>query len=232
LNVINDLARLKSEYARRAHDPRYREWYSPFNRANIFITQERDRAIAQMLAQHIPRDWNALRILDVGCGRGNELVKFLGYGVRERNLFGVDLLGDRVRAGREKFSALQFACGNAATLPYPDGAFDLVLQFTVFTSILDADLRRRIASEMLRALEPRGAILWYDYRLNPTNPQTRGIEKSEIKTLFPHCDYHWQRVTLAPPLARLVAPRSWFACEMLNQLSFLRTHWLALISKK
>jgi ubiquinone/menaquinone biosynthesis C-methylase UbiE len=229
---MDDLARLKSEYARRAHDPRYREWYSPFNRANLFITQERDREIAQLLARHVNGDWDALRVLDVGCGRGNELAKFVGYGAAARNLFGVDLLGDRVREGREKFSALQFTCGNAATLPYPDAAFDLVLQFTVFTSILDDALRRRIASEMVRVLEPRGAILWYDYRLNPTNPQTRGIEKSEIKTLFPHCDYHWQRVTLAPPLARWLAPRAWFACEMLNQLSFLRTHWLALISKK
>ena len=228
---MDDVARLKTEYARRSTDPRYRDWYSPFNRANIFITQERDRAIAQMLAQHVRREWADCWILDVGCGRGNELSKFMGYGAAARNLFGIDLLGDRVREARAKYSDLQFSCGNAATLPYPDGVFDLVFQFTVFTSILDDALRRRIASEMLRVLDRRGVILWYDYRLNPTNPQTRGIEKSEIKTLFPNCEYHFRRVTLAPPLARLVAPHSWFACELLNQLFFLRTHWLAVISK-
>lgn len=229
---MDDLARLQTEYARRAHDPRYREWYSPFNRANLFITQERDRTIAQMLADHVHGDWERLRILDAGCGRGNELAKFIGYGANARNLFGVDLLGDRVREARAKHSALQFACGNAATLPYPDGAFDLVLQFTVFTSILAADLRRQIAGEMLRVLRAGGAILWYDYRLNPTNPQTRGIERAEIKALFPNCEYHFQRVTLAPPLARWLAPRSWLVCEVLNQLFFLRTHWLAVILKK
>ncbi|MBI5648850.1 MAG: class I SAM-dependent methyltransferase [Chloroflexi bacterium] len=228
---MNDLVRLKTEYARRAHDPRYRDWYSPFNRANLFITQERDRAITQMLGRYIRGDWDALRILDVGCGRGNELSKFVGYGAAARNLFGVDLLGDRVREGRDKHSALQFSCGNAATLAYPDGAFDLVLQFTVFTSILDDELRRQIASEMLRVLRAGGAVLWYDYRLNPTNRQTRGIERAEIKTLFPNCEYHFRRVTLAPPLARLIAPHSWFACELLNQFFFLRTHWLAIISK-
>lgn len=229
---MDDVARLKIEYARRARDPRYRDWYSPFNRANLFITQERDRAIAQMLAQRVRGEWDTCRALDVGCGRGNELFKFLGYGAAARNLFGVDLLGERVREARDKYSALQFSCGNAATLPYPDGAFDLVFQFTVFTSILDDDLRHRIASEMLRVLRPNGVILWYDYRLNPTNPQTRGIEKSEIKTLFSNCEYHFRRVTLAPPLARWLAPRSWFACELLNQLFFLRTHWLAVISKR
>jgi len=229
---MDDVARLKSEYARRAHDPRYRAWYSPFNPANLFITQERDRTIARMLAQHVQGNWDALRVLDVGCGRGDELGKFVGYGAREHNLFGMDLLGDRIREARVKHSALQFSYGNAATLPYPDGAFDLVLQFTVFTSILDDVLRRQIASEMLRVLRVGGALLWYDYRLNPTNRQTRGIEQAEIKTLFPHCAYRFQRVTLAPPLARWVAPRSWFACELLNQFFFLRTHWLAVISKK
>ncbi len=229
---MDDLDRLRIEYARRAKDPRYRDWYSPFNPANIFLTQERDREIARLLLQYADGDLAARRVLDVGCGSGSELAKFMGYGAAAKNLFGVDLIGERLAEARDRYENLHFSCGNGTALPYPDGAFDLVLQFTVFTSILDGEIRRRIASEMLRVLSPRGFILWYDYRLNPTNPQTRGVEKAEIASLFPDCDILYRRVTLAPPLARLVAPRSWFLCATLGLFSPLKTHYLAAIRKE
>jgi hypothetical protein len=47
-------------------------------------------------------------------------------------------------------------------------------------------------------------ILRYDFRLNPTNPQTRGIRPKEIKRLFPGCAFEFHKITLAPPLARRI----------------------------
>lgn len=226
-----DLERLKTEYARRAGDERYRDWYSPFNPGNIFIRQERDREMARWLAPFAGGLAGSWRVLDVGCGDGTELARFVHYGADSRHLFGVDLLADRIQRAKERYSNLHFAQGNAAALPFPESSFDLVVQFTVFTSILDVGLRGQMAKEMLRVLKPGGLVLWYDYIFNPTNSQTRGIGQAEIRRLFPECVIRFRRVTLAPPLARRVAPRSWVACVLLSQIPILRTHYLALVKK-
>lgn len=228
---MDELERIRTEYARRKDDPRYHKRYSRFSQADIFLLQERDREILRLFAESGCEDWSTARVLEVGCGDGHQIAKFISYGLDARNLFGLDLLQLRAQGARSRYSNLQFICGDAGSLPFQDKVFDLMFQFTVFTSVLDATLRHRIAKEMLRTLKNDGLILWYDYRLNPTNPQTRGIEKAEIKRLFPDCVYTFRRITLAPPLARWVAPRSWIVCALLSQLSFLKTHYLAVIRK-
>ena len=72
-------------------------------------------------------------------------------------------------------------------------------------------------------------ILSYDFWLNPTNPQTRGIRPAEIKQLFPNCHYEFHRITLAPPLARRLAPVSWGLCLFLESLKIFNTHYLVAI---
>jgi hypothetical protein len=52
-----------------------------------------------------------------------------------------------------------------------------------------------------------------------------------LRRLFPGFAMRIRRVTLAPPLARLVAPRSRLAADLLERLPPLRTHILALIRK-
>ncbi|HEX9633238.1 MAG TPA: hypothetical protein VGA02_12320 [Gemmatimonadales bacterium] len=42
---------------------------------------------------------------------------------------------------------------------------------------------------------------------------------------------HLQRITLAPPLVRTVARRSWLAAYLLARIPFLRTHYLGVIRK-
>jgi len=67
-------------------------------------------------------------------------------------------------------------CGDASRLPFKDGSFDIVMQFTVFTSILDREVKKAVATEMLRVLKADGIILWYDYHMNnPKNPDVKGI---------------------------------------------------------
>jgi hypothetical protein len=117
-------------------------------------------------------------------------------------------------------------------LPYASRSFDLVLQLTAFSSILDDRIRCAIAGEMLRVLKPGGLIVWYDFWLNPTNRQTRGIRPAEILRLFPGSSVEFQRVTLAPPIARRLMPISWIACELLENLRIFNTHYLAAIRQK
>ena len=229
---MSELERVRHEYARRKQDARYSERYSTFNAADVFILQERERVLLQLLRCHLRGDWTAHRILDAGCGHGHVLAKFVAYGVNHVGLNGIDLLPDRVQMASAHYPMLNFACGNVAALPFTDSTFELVLQFTMFTSVLDNDLRHAMASEMLRVLKPNGFIVWYDYRWNPINHQVRGIGIREIQRLFPDCSYDIHRITLAPPLTRLIVPRSWLLGAVLSAVPLLRTHYLIAIQKR
>ncbi len=126
----------------------------------------------------------------------------------------------------------ELICGSAHCLAWPDAHFDIVSQFVVFTSILDSNLKRQMASEMLRVLKPSGVILWFDFRVNnPRNPQVRGIGRSEIASLFPVCDIRLDSLILAPPLANILVPRSPKLASVLEKVPFLRTHYLGLIRR-
>jgi hypothetical protein len=93
-------------------------------------------------------------------------------------------------------------------------------------------MKKEIATDMLRVLKPGGLILWYDFWLNPTNPQTRGIRPAEIKRLFPNCTYEFHKITLAPPIARRVVPISWMLALFLESLKIFNSHYLAAIRPK
>jgi hypothetical protein len=75
-------------------------------------------------------------------------------------------------------------------------------------------------------------IVWYDFWLNPSNRQTRGIRPAEIRHLFPGCTFDFRKITLAPPLARRVVPLSWLAAYLLEKLSVFNSHYLVGIRKK
>ena len=223
--------RVRQAYARRpTRDERY-SWLQP---AHEYLMHQRDRAVLAAFRRHGLLALDGVRALEIGCGDGNWMRDLVRWGASPERLTGVDLLPDRLREAARRGppgSGLALALGHE--LPFPDGAFDLVIQSTVFTSILDAGLRARVATEMLRVLQPRGHVLWYDFHVNnPGNPDVRAVGRTELRSLFPGCDVDARRVTLAPPLARRIAGWSWLACRLLEAVPLLRTHSLAIISRR
>jgi SAM-dependent methyltransferase len=170
------------------------------------------------------------RILELGCGVGGVLLEALSFGASVHNLYGAELLLDHVRIAHSTLSSLPLTCADGQNLPYCAQSFELIMQFTVFSSILDETVKANIAREILRVVtRPRGMILWYDFWLNPTNPQTRGVRPAEIKRLFPDCQYEFHRITLAPPITRRLASISWGLCLFLESLKIFNTHYLVAI---
>src|SRR5438874_13325412 len=100
------------------------------------------------------------RVLDVGCGSGYFLHRFREYGAGECH--GIDLVEERIAAGRDRYPTLDLRVGSATDLPFADGEFDLVTQFTCLSSILDADVRLAAAREMRRVAG--GWVLSFDMR--------------------------------------------------------------------
>jgi len=67
---------------------------------------------------------------------------------------------------------------------------------------------------------------------NPQNTDVRGVKKKEIYELFPYCQIDPKRITLALPVTRLLAHRSWLICYLLERLKFMNMHYLGIIKKK
>jgi ubiquinone/menaquinone biosynthesis C-methylase UbiE len=222
--------RIRVAYAKRPdHDSRY-SWFNP---AHVYDMQERERRVLALLRRERVLDLSGIAVLDLGCGSGHWLRDLLKWGASPEHMVGVDLLADRVTRARQLCPAgITIECANATRLPYADASFDLVIQSTVFTSMLDGAVRRQAAAEVLRVLRPGGRMLWYDFHMNnPRNADVRAVKKAEIRALFPGCDIRLERITLAPPLARWVSPRSRVAFEVLSTVPFLCTHYLGIIRR-
>jgi hypothetical protein len=107
-----------------------------------------------------------------------------------------------------------------------------VIASTIFSSILSHDMRVAMAAEIGRVLAPGGALLWYDFAYNnPRNSHVRKVDRAEVRDLFPHLRGTIRSLTLAPPLSRLIAPRSWPLAVCLEAIPLLRSHLLAVLVK-
>jgi SAM-dependent methyltransferase len=170
-------------------------------------------------------------VLDVGCGDGGYLRRLVSWGAEPGLLAGVDLLAERVARARRIEPCLDVRQADASVLPFEDTSFDLAFQLTVFSSILDPAMRQAVAREMARVLRPGGAVVSYDFRVARDRQNTRPLRVGELRELFPDFTVDARRVTLVPPLARIVAHWSWLLCELLEAVPLLRTHELVVLHK-
>lgn len=221
---------LRERYARRApNDPRY----SLLDPAALAALHERQRAVAQLFARLGWHDLGERRLLEVGCGSGGNLLDCLRQGFRPEHLSGIELLPERAAQARERLPfAVALQQGDALHIDVPPASQDVVLQATVFSSLLDDAYQQRLADAMWRWLKPGGGVLWYDFTIdNPRNADVRGVPLRRVRALFAQARIETRRLTLAPPVARAVtrlhpALYTWF-----NALPLLRTHVLCWIAK-
>jgi SAM-dependent methyltransferase len=208
--------------------------YHPLQPAVWRERQGRQRALIDLLKRHAPRPVGELEVLEVGCGHGDNLLELLTLGFHPARLVGNELLPARAAAARERLPAVTALHeGDALALPFEPGSFDIVLQSTVFSSLLDDGFQQRLAERMWAWVRPGGAVLWYDFTWNnPRNPDVRGVPPARIRALFPRAQIDVRRVTLAPPLARAVGRWPSPVHGTLHALPPLRTHLLAWLGKR
>ena len=228
-----EIDRIKTVYKNRTRSSDEKR-YSYFDAGNLFIIQRREYEFIKLFKRIGFDNLQYKKILEIGCGTGYWLLEFIKWGARPGNITGIDLLSDRLVTAKERCpEGVHLECRSASRMANPDETFDIVLQSTVFTSILDLEMRRVIAREMIRVLKKDGLILWYDFFVNnPANPDVRGVKKAEIQLLFPDCQIELRRVTLAPPIARFLAPYAWSICYLMDKIPLLRTHYLGVIRKR
>ena len=101
--------------------------YSIFQADALYGLQERERQVIRALkASGIDR-LSAQKVLDVGCGFGYGLRQFIQWGAQPENLFGIDLLPERVAVARQLCpSQVTLLEGNGDKLPWNGNTFDIV----------------------------------------------------------------------------------------------------------
>lgn len=224
-----ELDRMTDAYARRGVESRGSRW-------TTLVREERERLYRGILESIEPGPIDRLSLVELGCGTGGEIRRMLALGLDPSRISGVELLPDRVEKAREELPAdVRIDQGDATNTGLDAASSDVVFLSTVFTSILDDEVQRRLATEAWRIVRPGGVVLWYDFVVdNPRNPDVRGVPISRIRTLFPDAHATFRSVTLLPPLGRAVARLGVLgspAYKALSSIPLLRTHVVGALRK-
>jgi ubiquinone/menaquinone biosynthesis C-methylase UbiE len=150
---MGELNRIHLEYEDRKRRLSGSDIYSAFNQSYLFMLQGRQRAVLSALKRNGFLGLPKLKILEMGCGGGGVLAEYLAFGVPSSNLYGVDLLPDRLTYANNWLPGCSFSNADGQYLPFAPQSFDLVMQYTAISSILDADIRRNICEDMMRVVK-------------------------------------------------------------------------------
>ncbi len=224
-------AAVRARYARRSGDFLETGRYHPVLLDRLISRQQKERVIADFLRKRWLGRIGQLRVLEIGCESGGTLQMLFGLGINPARAIGLDLLEEHIdRAKRRLPSSCVLLQADGLATELPLAGFDLVVQSTVFSSVLDSRVRHALAERMVSLIAPGGVILWYDISLdNPQNPDVLGISVLELRSLFPGCTIRVRRLTLAPPIARMVGRMGYAASIAFGLIPFLRSHLLAWI---
>ena len=192
----------------------------------------RSRAFAALLSETVGGDLSRLRMLDVGCGTGGFLRQLIDWGADPGKLTGTELQQDRLDHAR-RFTAGDVSWRHGSLDNMGLRGFDLVSAQTVFSSILDPELRRDLAGQMWRALRPGGWVLVFDFRYdNPRNRNVRKVTRAELDAFWPGARSRYRSLMLAPPIHRLLARAPWMASDLLAAVAPpLRSHFVYMEQK-
>jgi len=218
----------------------YRQWHGgaalaryAWHRPEIVRqSTARTRALATLLAATVGRDLSALRVLDIGCGNGGFLRQLIDWGAAPGHLAGTELQQDRLAVARARTArGVRWHLGGLDA--FPDDSVDLVSANTVFSSILDEDLRRALAADMWRVLRPGGWTMIFDFRYNNArNPNVRKVGDVELLRFWPTEQRRYCSLVLASPVGRALASLPWLVPELLAAcVPLLRSHFIYMARK-
>jgi len=116
-------------------------WFRGFRR---FVAPLLDTAVAGR---------SGLRLLDCGCGTGNNLLMLQERG----RAWGFDLTWAGLTIARQR-GLERVAHASVAAVPFPSASFDIVTSFDVLYC-LPPEVERAAVAEMWRVLKPGGAVI-------------------------------------------------------------------------
>ncbi len=232
-NENSETGRVDRIYSKRGYDTD-RE-YSDVDPVYLHRIHSMERATLEAIAvSGLDSHMADIRVLDFGCGNGRWFGRWIAWGARPQNLFGVDVRQSALEMARATFPQSTFAALDHGAIPIRDASVDVGVINLVFSSILDEGLRQKAAAEIIRVLRPGGFVFICDFTVsNLSNPDVRPLRAADTRRLFTGLEQvSLKKVVLLPPLARKVVPRSWLAASILEaSFPFLRTHVFIALKK-
>ena len=226
-----EINEIHERYQRRQSNPV--DYYNILHADVYNRRQEFERALIRWLKWKNYSNISDKKILEIGCGGGLNLVKFIELGFEPENIVGNELITERVSKAKKILPrAIEIIEGDALKLSFSPNSIDIVFQSTVFSSILNSKFQKELAKKIWSFVKPGGGVLWYDFTYdNPHNKDVKGITLKKIKELFPEAKIRYWRITLAPPISRTVTKIHPSLYHFFNIFPFLRTHLLCWIQK-
>lgn len=120
------------------------------------------------------RPANGMNILDVGCGTGNHLDLYRRY---KCNLYGLDMSPSMLEVAHKRLGdTAKLDSGNAASMPYENNKFDLIITMLSLHEMAP-ETRSAVITEIKRVLKENGRILLIDFNPGSIQPLQGWISK-------------------------------------------------------
>jgi SAM-dependent methyltransferase len=163
-------------------------------------------------AEHRARYWAAAalaagrRVLDAGCGTGYGTETLAAAGAR--SVSAIDVAQEAVDVTRRRLGdrfAAEVVRADLHELPFPDGAFDLVVCFEVIEHVEDqdgaiAELRRVLAPDGVLALSSPNRLVYPAGNPHHLHEYTPDELDGALRAQFAHVALHRQHVWMASAL--------------------------------
>lgn len=173
------------------------EWYKDYyekkgsdrndlfrNKEVLFQTLAFDVSVIEALRSTKVNPYLA-KVLDVGCGAGGSIINFLKLGFNPSKIYGIDILENRISSAQKQFQNINWICADASNMNFSDNEFDIVFESTMFVSLVDENLSKKIANEMIRVIKPGGYIILVDWRYSKPNEHNyKALSKKRVLKLF------------------------------------------------
>lgn len=157
-------------------------------------------------------NWLAVTsVLDVGCGKGDDLQRMAQVALEGVHLFGIDSSATAIEAARaatEGDTCFSWHQANVSEyLPFADGQFDALFSVNLLECVADKDA---LMAEMARVLRPGGQIVCahWDWDTQTINGADKALVRKIVQTFsdwqqdwMPACD-GWMGRRLWPTFQR------------------------------
>ncbi|MFN8670985.1 MAG: methyltransferase domain-containing protein [Candidatus Sericytochromatia bacterium] len=197
---------------------------------SYYLLSSKEKALNAFLSKYYLRTLPNMKIMEVGFGNGSDILNLIKYGAAPRNIYGTERSKDNYENFKYKVPDANLRKVDNFILPYPNNLFDIVIQSNVLSSINDEDSRKKLASEMFRLIKKGGKVFSYDKKSVVNN--NIAINKAELKKLFPEAtNIITKNITLNEGMAQFFADKSIVLCQILEDFSFLNSHYYTIIEK-
>jgi ubiquinone/menaquinone biosynthesis C-methylase UbiE len=119
-------------------------------------------------------DVTRLRICDIGCGGGGDLVAWEELGVPGSSLAGTELVEERAEIARRRLPEADIHVVDGFDLPFDSASFDVSTVSLVLSTIRSPSHRAHLLKEIARVTRPDGLVLLYDFVIR--KPWNRNVD--------------------------------------------------------